>query len=416
MKRFCLLLLLALAVAGAVRSQNPVCLTDADAIRAELAAAPERYGGIHCAYPEPDSAAGTPAPRGYEPFYVSHYGRHGSRYLVSDAQYVRVLDTLAAHAEALTPFGRDILGRLQALRDEVAGHAGQLSPLGARQHRGIGRRLRERFPTVFAGGRTVARASTYPRCIASMEAFCEGLHEADPELVIEADSRPEYMEFLAYTSPELKEWRKAVSRRRRPSPAAERLIDTLFADRAAAVSPGFVAKALFRIAVGQQNIPSRIRFDDIFTDGELFALWRAENAEMYLENGDSAEGGGRAPASARSLLRDMVETADADLASGEVAASLRFGHDVYLLRLLALMEVEGCAARVDEDSSWLAWQDYRLTPMAANLQMVFYRNRRGAVLVKLLLNEREVRLPLAARHAPYYEWPALRAYLCERMR
>lgn len=416
MKRLYLLLTAVLVIAGAAaQGRHPVCLTDADAIRAELAAGPARYGGIHCAYSEPDAAvAETPVPRGYRPFYVSHYGRHGSRYLVSDAQYVRVLDTLAAHADALTPFGRDILGRLQALRDEVAGHAGQLSPLGEAQHRGIGRRLRERLPEVFSGGRVVARASTYPRCIASMNAFCEGLHEADTSLVIEADSRPEYMEFIAYNSPELKEWRKAVSRRRKPSLPTQRLIDTLFADRAAVASPVFVTKALFRIAVGQQNIPSEIRFDDLFTGDELFALWRAENAGMYLENGDSSEGGGTAPASARSLLRDFVSTTDADLASGEVAASLRFGHDVYLLRLLALAGVEGCAERVGESDSWLVWQDYRLTPMAANLQMVFYRNRRGAVLVKLLLNEREVWLPLAARHAPYYEWPALREYLCDR--
>ena len=27
-----------------------------------------------------DSPAPTPAPKGYTPFYISHYGRHGSRY------------------------------------------------------------------------------------------------------------------------------------------------------------------------------------------------------------------------------------------------------------------------------------------------------------------------------------------------
>lgn len=32
------------------------------------------------AYPGPHKQL-TPAPKGYKPFYISHYGRHGSRYL-----------------------------------------------------------------------------------------------------------------------------------------------------------------------------------------------------------------------------------------------------------------------------------------------------------------------------------------------
>ena len=29
----------------------------------------------------------TPAPKGYKPFYLSHYGRHGSRYMIGKAAY-----------------------------------------------------------------------------------------------------------------------------------------------------------------------------------------------------------------------------------------------------------------------------------------------------------------------------------------
>jgi len=45
-----------------------------------------------------------------------------------------------------------------------------------------------------------------------------------------------------------------------------------------------------------------------------------------------------------------------------------------------------------------------IIPMAANLQMVFYKNDKGSVLVKFLHNEREVRLPIPSKYAPYYEW------------
>ena len=48
--------------------------------------------------------------------------------------------------------------------------------------------------------------------------------------------------------------------------------------------------------------------------------------------------------------------------------------------------------------------------MAANFQLVFYRSRRGDVLVKCLLNENETAIP-ALGEGPYYPWPQLRAYL-----
>lgn len=37
-------------------------------------------GGVYYAYPAP--GVQTKAPKGYEPFYISHFGRHGSRWLM----------------------------------------------------------------------------------------------------------------------------------------------------------------------------------------------------------------------------------------------------------------------------------------------------------------------------------------------
>ena len=36
----------------------------------------------------------TPTPKGYEPFYMSHYGRHGSRWLISENSYIGPRNTL----------------------------------------------------------------------------------------------------------------------------------------------------------------------------------------------------------------------------------------------------------------------------------------------------------------------------------
>ena len=77
----------------------------------------DRFGGVYYAYPEQRAlkATVTAPPKGYEPFYVSHYGRHGSRYLISDRDYENVRRILAdaKEAGALTPLGEDVLVRMK---------------------------------------------------------------------------------------------------------------------------------------------------------------------------------------------------------------------------------------------------------------------------------------------------------------
>ena len=58
--------------------------------KAELLAHMELATGNYCNYPNPSGNV-TPAPDGYEPFYVSHYGRHGARYMTDDDHYKYVV-------------------------------------------------------------------------------------------------------------------------------------------------------------------------------------------------------------------------------------------------------------------------------------------------------------------------------------
>ena len=46
----------------------------------ELAKHPEFTSSNYLVYPEPVNIKYTKVPAGYKPFYISHYGRHGSRY------------------------------------------------------------------------------------------------------------------------------------------------------------------------------------------------------------------------------------------------------------------------------------------------------------------------------------------------
>ena len=86
---------------------------------AELLSQPHLLAGIYAAYPGSVQQQLTPAPEGYEPFYISHYGRHGSRFQPSDARYVDTRQRLrdAQVAGNLTPFGESLLPRIERLCD-----------------------------------------------------------------------------------------------------------------------------------------------------------------------------------------------------------------------------------------------------------------------------------------------------------
>lgn len=85
------------------------------ATKEEMLATPEKTAGVYYAYPAPKEYVATPPPKGYVPFYISHFGRHGSRFLLEETEYTEVLALMekAEAADALTPLGKDALQRLR---------------------------------------------------------------------------------------------------------------------------------------------------------------------------------------------------------------------------------------------------------------------------------------------------------------
>ena len=74
----------------------------------------------------------TPAPKGYEPFYMSHYGRHGSRWLIGEGDYTMPLGILReANAEGkLTAEGKAVLDKLERFYPTTVKRLGELTTVG----------------------------------------------------------------------------------------------------------------------------------------------------------------------------------------------------------------------------------------------------------------------------------------------
>lgn len=398
----------------------------AQTMPAEIAENPERAAGIYHSYEYlPGPAA--PVPAGYAPFYISHYSRHGSRYHASASTYTEPLEILrkAAGEGILTPKGREVLAKAESLAAGAEGRYGDLSPRGVAEHRAIAGRMYAAYPAVFSTRkgrvcRIESRSTQVPRCMLSMAAFNERLKELNPAIRITRDASVRDFGYMAY-GPSMSA----------SSAAALKVADSLFGAR---MNPGRVMKSLFTDLAGVGDPVKLMRqlyiltsviqdadhlgiepFYDIFTDRELYDLWACENVRRYLQMGPSARFGDPIVADAKSLLRNIVETAR-EVVEGrsDLAASLRFGHDVFVIPLVALLGVEGASARVESlDDVASAWSVEKVSPMAANVQFVFFRNAKtGDGRVRVLLNERDARLPVAG--GPYYPWKELEQY-CESL-
>lgn len=379
-------------------------------------------------YPDsiPDNL--TPAPAGKKPFYLSHYGRHGSRYISSRSGF----DTpfgMIAHADSvneLTPTGERVLEEMQHIMNETESRWGELTGYGKDQHRAIARRMIEHFPEVFSGDARVSCISTIvPRCIESMGVAMTQMKQLNPQLRItmEASQRNQwYMNYQdrklrrGYMTPEAKKAYDAYISTRMGN---SRLMELIFKN------PDIVKEIvddeefnyyLMKMGLFQQNTPlwRNTYLQDLFLTDELYHMWQVDNVLWYIQHGACKLNGGKQPTSQKNLLRHLIADADSCIRLDKPGAQLRFGHETVLLPLVCLMGINGYDLATDnlDELEAKGWWCSSVFPMAANLQFVFYRSspRDKDVLMKVLLNEQEATLPIATDCAPYYHWADVRQY------
>lgn len=410
-----------------------VASLQAQSVKDEISADINRAGGNYYAYPGPPEKALSPTPRGYEPFYLSHYGRHGSRWLIGKTAYSWSLKQLekADKAGKLTPKGKEVLEQLRLVTRASGGRDGELSRLGALQHQQIATRMYNNFPEIFRGKTSIKANSTIIiRCILSMENGLQALLRLNPELQITHDASNADMYYMNYTDSlldslyfksaapkELREFRKRHDKH-------EYTMRRLFNDDGywqKEIDATRLANQLFKIASDMQSFPEMpySMLADVFSAEEVYEHWLQGNAQWYLGYGPSKETSGLRPYNQRNLLRRIIAEADSCISLEHPGATLRYGHDTMVYPLTCLLGIDGTDTPVDslEALAGSKFIDYKIIPMAANLQFVFYRNKKdhNDVLVKVLDNEREATLPLATDRWPYYKWNDFKAYYLKKL-
>lgn len=383
----------------------------------QLKTDPKKAYGGDCPYPV-DTFRMTEAPSGYEPFYISHYGRHGSRYYWEKRLYLDLdtVMTLAHERRQLTPEGEAFYDRFMAIKDELMTGATELTQLGWDQHQGIARKMYNRFTKVFEkGGNVLAISSLSGRCVMSMSAFCQELVQCNPAIEIREQSSRFTLDAVVPDDGEnpIKHSYKRVTPRWEANKdkfvftdsLPDKIIQRVFTSTEGLPGGAWrIADDLLRLYTSLPNINHDGLMGNIVTDEEIVNRWEYSNLHTYSWVFSPQY-------NVVPILQDIIRKAD-DVIAGKSdhLADLRFGHDTYLGPLTILMGLNG-TNRDPEDpyevkNTYQNWQ----TCKAANIQLIFYRGQ-GAQddkLVKCLLNGAEVSMPVETESYPYYKWSDLR--------
>lgn len=397
---------------------------------------PEMSAGGLCGYFPQDTLV-SEAPNGYKPFYISHIARHGSRFLLNKNALAcfPAIDTLMLYSDQLTDNGRALLEDLRTMKEISVGHYGELTALGAQEHREICARMVRHYPEVFSGGRRnriEAYSTSSPRAVASMHAFLGELNGRVPDLAVKEyethfgkDARSREVTGREYLiKGEMKE--KAENKRKELRKAGTQILKNrggydAFATRIfvhpsqipAATVEHLAQMSFNALKTGRVTYPATMpSMGKYFTPEELYLLWapgcitwlRYINLPGYDSPLADAIGGG--------ILERMIKDADRAIRSrSTAAATLRFSHDTNLLPLMAAIQLEGVVFECPETELLEHFQNFNVICPACNVQMVFYRADNGPVLVKFLLNEKETLLHgLAPQTGCYYSWDDVKQF------
>ena len=397
-----------------------------------------------------DAQICTAAPKGYEAFYISHYGRHGSRYPYTASVATALLDMLheAGEKENLSEYGNGLMTRLELFMEKAGNHIGELTDLGRQQQYRLAGEMAERYPQAFRKGAVVtAQASSSSRSILSMASFCTALARKCPSIRI--DQFQGFAETQA-TAPNmgrnpLRIKGPGLGNPYRESPAefmqrrfpefTETVLGKMFRDPYAALGDRdvqYLMDHIYMLIGGMNSLPDGVRMDfsDIATPETLARMWELDNYQRFCEYIVYT-------ASCCSVFKDIIERADArlallDSAAGKLegrtegraeGADLRFGHDHVLMSLLMIADIDSFGELPENpDELGHVFQTFR-SPMAANLHFVFYRpkNGRGPILTGLSLNGQPARLSaldkelgISPDESGFYRWDDVKAWFEKR--
>ena len=386
---------------------------------------PTRWGGTFGMYPE-----GQPlpprAPKGYKPFYLSHMGRHGARFVDGSQFYPKMYGVWKTADEKglLTPAGKKFFEAFAEVYPRMLYHEGILTKKGQRQHRQIAGQIYRNYPEIFKGKTRLSALSTESsRVIVSMLCCLDELSDLDRDLEIEVDYGRPYYSMLIPESHSNPNYKPMEPFTKEAMDKYENFAKAVY-DEEAIIGHWFTSTE--GIGMNREDFMydmmqlvsdcSNLDFDvpeamtEVFTPEERYAIWRVQNYSDYMYTGVAPGVDRRRFLEMSVAAKDIIDCFEKDQADG-VSLRMRFSHDTALAPLLSYLGVNGMDAMIsDPYEVEKVWRSYDV-PMGCNFQLVFFRGRKASdeILIQALLNGFCATLPLPEVAPGFYKWSDFKA-------
>ena len=410
------------------------CTMMAQDARSELQNDVHRAAGIYYALPTADTVPQTPPPPGMKPFYISHYSCTAPHYLEPSKTYEEPLATLA-HADSLgklTPLGRDVLERLRRLSENAYLRTGELTASGIQLTRQQAQQMANAFPEVLCENSIIdGRSIVLNRSIFTLQEAMLQLARLTRYKSINPKVSHKNDIWMNPEDKELEEQRTnaqvlaSYGKFKAANTDNSHLMQVLFNDDSYVnqhIHADQLADQLFLLAGNMPHTdlaPSTTLFD-IFTPQEIYRHWRVRNAWNYICYGGYTLNGGYQPYSQRVPLWNLLHMGDSINMLSTPVTHLRYTTPTMLLSLASLMELDSLGLQTDclETIEDRGWKDYAIAPLAGNIQIIHYRNggqNSSEMVIKVLFNGHEARLPINTDCPPYYRWKDVKRYYLRKL-
>ena len=429
MKKLLFTVALVSAAFSEVTAQGNTSLQIEKEIKADI----NRAAGMFYARYTGKAPKDTPAPKGKKPFYINHYGCPGPYYLDKSEYYTEpyAIFTKADSLGKLTKLGKEVLHRITLMYQDAKDRDGELTVRGAQQSRTLVKQMMERFPDMLTlQGYYSVRSIVENRCIMTMQEGLLQLSAMQQPIVARSKASMQELRFMNPVDKELTSQRVdsltriAYDRFTDLNTNDNRLMSSLFNDMNYVmnnIDAFSLCKQLFILAGNVQHSSYAGQFSlyDIFTPEEIHQHWRKQNAWHYINYGGCKLNGGYQAYLQRATLRNMIHMGDSVLKRYSPLMHLRYTHANVIMSLACLMDLDGYGlhtANLDSLEDY-GWANYRIAPLGGSIMMIHYRTDHDDpdVLVKVLLNGKEARLPIPTDCAPYYHWQDVKLYYLRKL-
>ncbi|HVX28126.1 MAG TPA: histidine-type phosphatase [Parafilimonas sp.] len=387
-------------------------------------------------------------PKGYVPVFINYVGRHGSRFQTSPDKDLLVTTVLqqAKESNALTKEGFTIYKLVLFYQDIEKDNYGNITRLGMQEQHDIAERMQSQNSSVFSNGKLLVEMTEKLRTQQSATAFLSGLHydTTNIESIIfpsNADSILRFYDlskaYKIYADSAVKKHTDSLINDKRTVIAANDVWNKLFTkdfannkinvtvkNKTQALNPVLFSQALYDVFASMFAASKELKseyenaitaFNKIFSTNDLRWFDEINSASDFYEKGPGENASGIQITIATPLLNDLIKTTDAAIQQKKYNAILRFTHAEAISPLATLMEIPQASTTSNSVFKFYTnWNASAIIPMSANIQWIVYSNGSN-YLLKILLNEKEVALPVKTTTFPYYNWNDIKLYYISKL-